>query len=433
MAGGSDPVSSANTQRLRSEFAFMYELCQVVASNADLQPILDWIARKTTSMFSADEGSIRLLGEDPGPPTLKTLIRKEQPGIHSGSWPSAISTNVMGFLMARGEPLATPDLPHDPRFPGLQGVETRIRSVLAVPLKVGNRFTGMLAVTRMTPGRQWTENEVQLLSMVAINSASVIEQARLKIEAEDKRRYDRELETARGIQMSLLPAHPLRLGPWEAVGRVVPARQVGGDAFEYFPLRDGRLAIAIADVSGTGVPAALLMANVQASVRALCDGRMSIPAAMRSVNESIVRSASGRFVTLFYGEIDPREGMIRYANAGHNYPLVCRRDGSLVELVEGGLPLGVTEQAAYEAGGCPLVSGDALLLYSDGITEALDLQGQEFGEARLRAAWQQVRERPPAEAMAQVFAEVEAFRGRAVQGDDMTVVIVGRSAVPDPA
>src|SRR5258707_7863056 len=167
--------------------------------------------------------------------------------------------------MPRAEPLASPDLINDPRFSSLRQVETSIRSVLAVPLKVDNRYTGMLAVTTRKPGRQWSQDEIQLLSIVAANSAGVIEQARLKIEAEEKRRLqdrqkllERELDTARGIQMSLLPSRPLPLGGWEIVGRVVPARQVGGDAFDFFTLANGRAGIAIADVSGKGIPAALL-------------------------------------------------------------------------------------------------------------------------------------------------------------------------------
>ena len=315
-----DPMSQSGTsaQRLRSELAFMYELCQVVASNSELQPILDWIVQKTTSMFSADEGSITLLGPETQP-TVKTLIRKEGPGIQSGSWPQSIATNVMGFLMARGEPLATPDLPQDARFPALRGVDSRMRSVLAVPLKIENRFTGMLAVTTMAAGRKWTEDEIQLLSIVASNSAAVIEQARLKIEAEEKhrleerqRQLERELDTARGIQMSLVPSRPLVVGPWEVLGRVVAARQVGGDAFDYFALPDGRFGVAIADVSGKGVPAALMMANMQASLRAFCDGRTPIPQAMKSLNEGIVRSSNEKFITVFYAEIDPGRGVLRY-------------------------------------------------------------------------------------------------------------------------
>src|SRR5207249_1904125 len=137
-----------------------------------------------------DEGSIRLLGPEAETPTLKTLIRKESPGIASGSWPPAIATTVMGYLMVRGEPLATADLAGDPRFPGLGGTDLRFRSVLAVPLQVGNRFTGMLAVTHAASGRQWKQDEVQLLSIVASSSAGVIEQARLRVEALEKRRLE---------------------------------------------------------------------------------------------------------------------------------------------------------------------------------------------------------------------------------------------------
>src|SRR5438477_2136864 len=222
-----EPSDGLSAERMRTELGFMYELCQVVASNSELNPILDWIVLKTTSMFEADEGSIRLLTEEATAPTAFTLVRKERPGIQSGSWPVAVSNNVLGFMIARGGPLATADLADDPRFPELRRVETPLRSVLAVPLKVGNRFTGMLAVTNSTPGREWTRDETQLVSIIASNSAGVIEQARLKIEAEEKRRlvgvqkqYERELETARGIQMSLLPSRPLRLGPWEISGRV---------------------------------------------------------------------------------------------------------------------------------------------------------------------------------------------------------------------
>jgi sigma-B regulation protein RsbU (phosphoserine phosphatase) len=308
-----------------------------------------------------------------------------------------------------------------------------VRAVLAVPLKIENRITGMLAVTQSAPGRHWTTEEVQLLSIVAGSSAGVIEQARLRAEAiekrrleEERKRFERELNLAREIQMSLLPARALRFGPWEAWGRVIPARQVGGDAFDYFEMRDGRVALAIADVSGKGVPAALLMSNVQASLRAFCDGRLSIPDAVRQVNQSVVRSAaSGKFVTMFYGELDPAQGIFRYVNAGHNFPLVRRADGSLLELGEGGLPLGILDSAEYQEGSIPLGAGDSLLLFSDGISEALDSRDQQFGDDRLRELWKVCGQTTPEQVIDCVLKEVEKFRGPALQSDDMTLVAVG--------
>jgi sigma-B regulation protein RsbU (phosphoserine phosphatase) len=436
MATGSVGSSTPNAIRLMAELEFLNELCAVVASNTELQPILDWIVQKTTGMFRAEEGSIRLLGAEAGVPTARTLIRKEAPGISSGSWPAAIATNVMGYLMHKGgEPLATEDLVNDPRFPGLRGADTRIRSALAVPLRVENQITGMLAVTHSTPGRAWKSDEVQLLSIVAANSANVIERARLRVEAlekqrleEEQRRMDRELNLARDIQMNLVPSAPLRLGAWEVSGRVLPARQVGGDGYDYFPLGEHGLALAIADVAGKGVPAALMMSNIQASLRAFCNGRGNILDAIRHVNQSVLRTATvGKFVTLFYGEFDASSGLLRYTNAGHNYPLVRRRDGELIELRAGGLPLGIAE-LPYEQGEVLLGPGDSLLLYSDGIPEAFDAFQREFGDQRLRQVWGAQGAARPAEVIDALITEVQAFRGAAHQSDDMTIVVLGANA-----
>jgi serine phosphatase RsbU (regulator of sigma subunit) len=426
-------TGAPDAQRLQAELQFVTELCEVVASNAELQPILDWITQKTTSLLSAEEGSIKLLGPEVAGPSIKTIIRRETPGLSSGSWPQAVSMSVMGFLLHRGEALASPDLPGDPRFPGLRSGTGRVRAVLAVPLKVGNRITGMLAVTQAQPGREWTAHDAQLLAIVASNSAAVIEQARLRVEAlekqrleEENQRMDRELEQARQIQMRLVPAGPLVVGPWQAVGRVVPARIVGGDAFDFRALGEGRLGIAIADVSGKGVPASLLMANLQALLWAFCNGRRPIREAIRFINESVVRSAAGsKFITLFYGEIDPAAGTVSYVNAGHNFPMLRRRDGRVEELREGGLPLGIVEDTDYEQGVAQFQPGDSLMMYSDGLSEAMDPRSNEFGEDRLRALWGEHGARPPHEVIDLLLERISAFRGPASQSDDMTVVVVG--------
>ena len=412
---------------------FLYELSQVVASNTELKPILDWIVQKTTGLISADEGSIKLLGPDVATPTAKTIVRKHTPGLDSGSWELPVATSVMGYLLHKGEALTTPDLLDDDRFPGLRRAQSRVRAVLAVPLRVGNRITGMLAVTNRAPGRKWTPEEIQLFDIVAAHSAGVIEQARLRVEAEEKKRLEdenrameRELDLARDIQMSLVPAQPLLLGPWEVHGKVVPARQVGGDYFDYFPLGPERFGITIADVSGKGVPAAILMSNVQASLRAFCNGEREITDAIRRVNQSVARSsAGGKFITLFYGEVDAGRGVLRFTNAGHNYPLLRRSSGAIEELTEGGLLLGLFDNAEYQEGTVAFGPGDALLLYSDGISEAIDTRGQQFGEDRLRALWQTCCTLKPGEVIGCLLADVERFRGSAGQSDDMTAVVVG--------
>jgi phosphoserine phosphatase RsbU/P len=429
------PSEPPNAERLMDELRFLTELCQVVAARSDLQPILDWIVNKTTLRLAADEGSIKLLGPD-ADQAAKTIVRRQSPGTESGSWPAPISISVMGFLMHNGGSLATTDLLNDDRFPGLRGFNSRIRSVLAVPLSVDGRVTGMLAVTTLTPGRSWTPDETRLLTIVASNSAGVIEQARLRAEAQEKQRieqerdrFERELNLAREIQMNLVPSRALTLSGWQVIGRVVPARQVGGDAFDYFLLEGNRMGIAIADVSGKGVPASLLMSNVQASLRAFCNGRQSIPQALGHVNRSVARSATaGRFITLFYTELDLATGALTYSNAGHNPPLLRRRDGGIEPLEAGGIPLGILEDAAFEQGETKLASGDAVLLYSDGVPEAFDVRDEAFGEERLLEMWKNEGHRPPEEFIRLLLEALELFRGKAPQSDDITVVVLAPHA-----
>ncbi len=420
----------------RDEIGFLFELSNHVASTIELQAILDWVCQKVAALLRADEGAMKLLGPDLGLPTAVTLAAKPAEGPGSGSWEKPVSMSVMGYLLHKSESLATPDITQDARFVGLRGYSTRVRSVLAVPLRVENRVTGMLAVTQRTPGRNWTRDEIQLLEIVGSHSASVIEQARLRAEAVEKKRLEqeqqqmeRELNLARDIQMGLVPSAPLRLGHWEVHGVVIPARQVGGDYFDYFPLGEQRFGVTIADVSGKGVPAAMLMANVQASVRAFCDGERPVPEAVRRINQSVSRSqAGGKFITLFYGEVDLAAGVMRYTNAGHNYPLLRRADGSVEELKDGGHLIGIFRDSEYQQGEVRLAPGDALLLYSDGLSEAADSLGNQFGDDRLLALWQKCSTMPSAQVIGRLFDEIIQFRGSAGQSDDMTAVVIGASA-----
>ena len=423
-AGAPDELES---DRLRKAMHFLAELGEVVASSTQLQPILDWVVLKTTGMLQADEGCLRLIEADPG--TSQTIIRKS---LASGSWPRSVAMCVTGYLLHRDGHLATPDLLADDRFPGLRGCETCVRALLAVPLRVENRITGLLAVAQAAPGRCWTDDDIELLSIVAGNSAGVIEQARLRVEAEEKKRLQEdakrlelELDQARDTQMRLVPAEPLRLGPWEVTGRVTPARQVGGDSFDYFVIGDRRLGFSIGDVSGKGMPAALLMMTAQGYLRVYCSGDRPLPEKLRQLNQGVVRAARpGKFITLFYGELDPAEGLLRYVNAGHNYPLLRRADGSLEPLIEGGLMLGFGDDLEFAQGEASMAPGDALLLYSDGVSEAMDLHGQEYGEDRLQEAWRRHGTLPPAEFIAKLMGEVEAFRAGAPQSDDITLVVL---------
>jgi sigma-B regulation protein RsbU (phosphoserine phosphatase) len=229
--------------------------------------------------------------------------------------------------------------------------------------------------------------------------------------------------------MRLVPAEPLRLGAWHVEGRLVPAKQVGGDLYDYFTLDAQRVALVIADVSGKGVPAALLVSTVASTVRAFADGNLTPKPLVEQVNRAAVRSsAAGKFVTFFYGELDHVQGRLRYVNAGHNFPRLRRASGEVEWLEAGGTPLGLFEGVPYEQGELAFAPGDALLLFSDGISEAVDGFNQEYGEDRLEALWKQHGAGPARAMLDLVYDDVVRFRGAAAQNDDMTMVVVSPAA-----
>jgi len=426
-------VPSPSEPSPQSELEFISELCAVVAEQSELRPILDWLVYKSSRLLSAEECSIKLLTGDAD--MARTLIfDSRRAGIEAGSstWHPALKASVMGYLMSHPGELASGDLKDDARFPGLRQVPGSVRAMLALPLKVDGRITGMIAVSNGQPGRDWSRHDVQLLGIVASHSASVIEKARLREEAEIKKRLElerealeKELRLARDLQMRLVPAAPLTLGAWRAEGRLVPAKQVGGDLFDYFAIDGERAAVLIADVAGKGVPAALLVSTVAGSVRAFADGRAAPREVTERVNRAVVRSsAAGKFVTFFYAELDHARGRIRYVNGGHNHPRLRRADGRIERLETGGLPLGLFEGAVFEEGEIPLAAGDGLLLFSDGISEAVDSFEQEYGEERLEEMWTTHGPGPSAVVLDRLYDDVLRFRGAAAQNDDMTMLVV---------
>jgi sigma-B regulation protein RsbU (phosphoserine phosphatase) len=417
----------------QDEIEFISELCAVVAEQSELQPILDWLVHKSTRLLAAEECSIKLMTGGSG--VAQTLIMDSRRGGNeagSHTWHAAIKATVMGFLMTQQGELTSPDLQSDARFPGLKSIPSPVRAILAMPLKVDGRVTGMIAVSNSQPGRQWSRQDVRLLGIVASHSASVIEKTRLRAEAEAKRRLelereamDKELNVARDIQMRLVPSAPLIMGSWRAEGRLVPARQVGGDLFDYFEIDDSRAAVLIADVAGKGVPAALLVSTVASAVRAFADGHHTPKDVVQQVNRAAVRSAAaGKFVTFFYAELDFARGQLKFVNGGHNYPRLRRASGELVALETGGMPLGLFEGAPFEQGELDFGVGDALL-FSDGISGTMDSFRKSMAKSASTSCGASTDRHDRARSHLRGRAAVPRL-GRA--GDDMTMVVVSPSS-----
>jgi len=263
--------------------------------------------------------------------------------------------------------------------------------------------------------------------MVMIGLQAVAIGARgYRLRDRQRRAQEQELAVARKIQQDLLPKGVLTLSGVEVAGFNLPCFAVGGDYFDYFRLPDGRIALAIADVAGKGVPAAILMSNLQAILRAETSRGSAVTAIPAQANRQLTESMSGssKFVTFFYGALDPESRRLSYTNAGHNPPLVVRADGSIEELEAGGLLLGVFPIAEYEEGTVDLHPGDACVLFTDGVTEAENKARDLYSDERLQELLRRERGGSAA-AIAQAIADdVAAFSRGLHQSDDVTVIVV---------
>ncbi len=231
----------------------------------------------------------------------------------------------------------------------------------------------------------------------------------------------RDLHAAYETQQDLLPERG-RSGPFfEAFGEMLPCRSVGGDFFDYLELPERTFGFVLADVAGKGSPAALLAARAQVCVASQASGQAA--SAMTDINRTfMLKPMEGRFVTMFYGALSD-DGQLTYCNAGHNPPLLLRRD-EVVTLGVGGIPVGVFADTTYHQDTVSLQSGDTLVVFSDGVSEAISPDDEEFGDSRLGAVVRPYRESPLEQSVASLMAAVRMFVGRGSQGDDITALMV---------
>jgi serine phosphatase RsbU (regulator of sigma subunit) len=238
-----------------------------------------------------------------------------------------------------------------------------------------------------------------------------------------KEAMERDLAIAREVQRELLPRSVPQVRGLQLAGACLPAVGVGGDLYDFLPFAEDRLGLVIADVSGKGIPAALLMAGLQASVRSLALPTLRPSEINRRLNEMLLRSTSpSRYATMFYADYDWRSRTLTYSNAGHYPPLLLTRNGTR-RLTEGGLPIGLLAEAVYGEGSCELREGDLLALCTDGILESPDAEDREFGEERLLGILSAHRDRNLEEIVGVVLDEVTRWRGGRPPHDDVTLVL----------
>lgn len=306
-------------------------------------------------------------------------------------------------------------------------IAQNIHTMMAVPLQTHDRVIGLIDVDSRSFTHEFGEDDLELLTVLANVAAIRIEQARLaQVEALERIRT-RELEQAAEIQRRLLPAAAPEVPGWDLAGHNAACRTVGGDYYDFFRYPDGRIAMALGDVSGKGMPAALLMTCLQSSVQVLAQEPDHLERLMSRLDRVMATNCpANRFVSFFFCVVDPTSGSMVYCNAGHNPPIVVRRDGTVEHLRGGGTMLGILPDLGYVERRAELRPGDVLAIFSDGITEAANDQGEEFGDDRLAAILHRYRDEPSTTILRHVDEAVSAFTGGAPAADDITLVVTRR-------
>ncbi|MFH1278394.1 MAG: GAF domain-containing SpoIIE family protein phosphatase [Candidatus Eisenbacteria bacterium] len=299
------------------------------------------------------------------------------------------------------------------------------RIVVPIHVSDGGGCHGFLTIGPKATGSRFHAEEVGLLSILSQQIGFAVRNARLHEEALERALVDEELAMARAIQESIVPRRRPEFPGLDVAALNLPSRQMGGDYYDLIPLPGGALAVAVGDVSGKGIPAALLMSMLHAALHVQMNGNPEPALLMSRLNRILYDSTSPeQFATFFFGVYDRGASRLRFTNGGHNFPVLLRKNGSVECLVEGGLVLGFTSSARYEEGRVDVNAEDLLVFYSDGVTEEAREDDEQFGEERLIDTVRRHRSEPAAAIVEAVREEVSRFAGRERFGDDFTLIVL---------
>ena len=402
----------------------LVEISKIINSTLDLDTLLTMIMEIIKQVLNAESGSLMLLDER-GDELLYRVALGEKGSRLKERFRLKIGQGIAGWGAAHGEPLLVPDAARDARFYGApdKTLNHRTRSILCVPLRGQGKLLGVLeAINSKSPGG-FTPDDLSLFLAFASQAAVAIESARMHERLLEKQRVEQELKIANQIQRNFLPSSFPKPAGARVYARTVPAWETGGDFYDVVELGPRRLGVVVGDVSGKGVPAALYMVQVLSEFRFRASAADGTDAVLGRLNDGLlVHGTSGMFVTLVYAIVDAAARLLSFSSAGH-LPMLWRRSGGGTELLEGpsGMPLGISAGVRYPMHTVALGRGDLLFLYTDGIIEARDRKGREFGIARLKNILGGPAAGPEA-AVRRVMRRVETFSRGVPQYDDLTAL-----------
>ena len=408
------PPAAVFQQRRVDVLVSLQKAAQEIGSILELDVLLDTIVHRVAVDFGCIESSILLVEDDQFHLAAVHGCTQASKGER---WP--VTEGLSGQVVATGRPHYAPDVSQELHY---RACEPETRSEVVIPLKVGERVIGVFGASHHELDA-FPRKQIQLLKALAGHIAVAVDNAqRIQLERRQIQGLRDEQNEARRIQQNLLPRSAPLLSGFHLEAEWVPAGAVGGDWYDYIPLAEGRVAIVLADVSGKGMPAALLMSGVRGILRSLAPLASGPREVLARVNQILLDDVpTGRYVTMIYAVLDPARRTLTFASAGHPWPLLCHGTDVRPLHTDAGLPLGLLPSEFTEHT-VKLCSDFRLLFYTDGISEALNCEDQEFGSARLHhflAAHDC--------SVSHLMEAIHQFGGKCGLNDDATVILL-RSA-----
>jgi sigma-B regulation protein RsbU (phosphoserine phosphatase) len=414
-------VSRANEQQTIEDLSAILEATKLLNSTLDLPELLNIILQLCTHLCGADRGTVFLVDRERGEIwSLKGL------GLEKYEIRLPMERGIAGWVATHGEPVRIEDAPIDPRFDPTvdRDVGYQTRELLAQPIRnEDGEIVGVLELLNKRVG-PFNAADEKSLDHLSVHVATALEKARLHREILAKQRMENDLALARTVQRGLLPESPPELEGFEFGVAYRPSLMVGGDYYDFMRLMPDSLLAVIADVEGKGVASALMMANLHALLHALATHVHSLEVVVKSVNDTIIfDTRAQKLLCMFVAVIDERQRVLHYINAGHLPPAVLHPNGQSERLDEGGIILGASADAIYTRGRVQLQSGDIFVACTDGITEAREVAGEEYGLQRLLSLVHTQRAAPAKQIVESVLLDVGRFCAEGSDDDDRVVLI----------
>jgi len=413
-------------RRAVDELSILNDLALAIGGSLDAEKIMRSIISKSIRAIGAEQGDITLIAENDSDPT-QTLVRSMVSSqSHS---PLHLNQNLLGWMQIHKKPLMINDPRNDKRFRSVKW-DDGVKTVLCAPLMAKSKLIGILTIYNKKYEGGFAESDQRLLSIIAAQSAQVVENARLYEEEQEYKAMRKEMELASIIQKKLLPSKSPEINGYSLGGRNMTAKSVGGDYFDYIKIDDHHWVVCLGDICGKGLPAALLMSNLQAILHAQVLHSVSPAEILSLANLQLFRNTGQeKFATVFLGILNTENNNLHFSSGGHEYPFYIQSNGNCTRLKMNGLPLGIFENSDYEDEVIEMNPGDCVFVYSDGITESINQEEEEFGESRLKelliSAGQDLYN--PEKMIDNIFNATIEHSCQQQRFDDMTALVISRN------